>query len=123
MHTHQHEHTCRHRNPLANAHQYMEEHQTFKTHKSSIVSSLILYLPLFLNVIIAEFSLQPKRCLCWILFLQTNQGLNFSHMVNHCQTNCCMLCGQRTANEVTLQPCYWLLFTAVLEIHRKITNT
>lgn len=61
---------------------------------------------LFLNVIIAEFCLQPKRCLFWILFLQTNQGFNFSHMVDHCQTSCCMLCGQRTENEVTLQPCF-----------------
>lgn len=65
--------TCRHRYPLANAHRYMEEHQTYNAHKSRIV----LYLPLILNVITAEFRSQPKRCLFWILFLQTTQGFNF----------------------------------------------
>lgn len=108
---------------LANAHQYMEEHQTYNAHKSRIVSSYTLYLPLILNVITAEFRSQPKRCLFWILFLQTTQGFNFSHMVNHFQINCCILCGQRTANEVTLQPCFGCNSELSLKFTGKKTNT
>lgn len=72
MHSNQHEHTCRHKNSLANAHQHMKEHQTYKTNKSGIVFSAILYLPLSSESNYCWISLAAKMLLV-LDFVFTNK--------------------------------------------------